>query len=140
MKILGGALLAILLATAAGGQTIALTGAKVYPVSQPPIENATVLIVNGTIAAVGAAVAIPAGARTIDARGTWITPGLIDPVTTLGVVEIGAVQQSNDAAAKGEKSVAAAFRVWDALNPASMLWAPARNEGVTTVGSCRPED
>ena len=134
MKILGGALLAILLATAAGGQTIALTGAKVYPVSQPPIENATVLIVNGTIAAVGAAVAIPAGARTIDARGTWITPGLIDPVTTLGVVEIGAVQQSNDAAAKGEKSVAAAFRVWDALNPASMLWAPARNEGVTTVG------
>ena len=52
----------------------------------------------------------------------------------LGVVEIGAVPDANDSRAKGEKSVAAAFRVWDGLNPASMLWAPTRNEGVTTVG------
>lgn len=127
-------LLSALLTPAAGAQTIALTGAKVYPVSQPPIDNATVVIVNGKITAVGAAVAIPAGAERIDARGMWITPGLIDPVTTLGVVEIGAVPQSNDASARGEKSVAAGFRIWDALNPASMLWAPTRNEGVTTVG------
>ena len=77
---------------------------------------------------------MPAGAERIDATGKWITPGLIDPVTVLGVVEIGAVPDANDARAKGEKSVAAGFRVWDALNPASMLWAPARNEGVTTVG------
>lgn len=126
--------LSALLAAPAGAQTIALTGAKVYPVSQPPVDNATVVIVNGKITAVGANVAIPAGAERIDARGTWITPGLIDPVTVLGVVEVGAVPQSNDASAKGEKSVAAGFRVWEALNPASMLWAPARNEGVTTVG------
>lgn len=129
-----GVLLSALLAAPVGAQTIALTGAKVYPVSQAPIENATLVFVNGTITAVGANVAIPAKAERIDARGTWITPGLIDPVTVLGVVEIGAVPQSNDASAKGEKAIAAGFRVWDALNPASMLWAPTRNEGITTVG------
>ena len=127
-------LLALLMATPAGAQTIALTGAKVFPVSQPPIENATVVIVNGKITAVGVNVPIPAKAERIDAKGMWITPGLIDPVTVLGVVEIGAVPQSNDASAKGDKSVAAAFRVWEGLNPASVLWAPTRNEGVTTVG------
>ena len=127
-------LLSALVAPTARAQTIALTGAKVYPVSQPPIENATVVIVSGKITAVGATVAIPAGAERIDVSGKWITPGLIDPVTVLGVVEVGAVPESNDARAKGEKSVAAAFRVWDGLNPASRLWAPTRNEGVTTVG------
>jgi imidazolonepropionase-like amidohydrolase len=127
-------LLSALAVPALGAQTIALTGAKVFPVSQPPIENATVVIVAGKITAVGAHVPVPAAAERIDARGHWITPGLIDPVTVLGVVEVGAVPQSNDASAKGEKSVAAAFRVWDGLNPASMLWAPTRNEGITTVG------
>jgi imidazolonepropionase-like amidohydrolase len=127
-------LLAALLPAVAAAQTIALTGAKVYPVSQPPIENATVVITGGIITAVGVNVTIPPNAERIDARGTWITPGLIDPVTVLGVVEIGAVPQANDASAKGDKSVAAAFRVWEGLNPASMLWAPTRNEGITTVG------
>jgi imidazolonepropionase-like amidohydrolase len=130
----GALLLATLLGATAHAQTIALTGAKVFPVSQPPIENATVIIAGGKITAVGANLPIPANAERIDARGRWITPGLIDPVTVLGVVEIGAVPQSNDASAKGDKSVAAAFRVWDGLNPASMLWAPTRNEGITTVG------
>jgi imidazolonepropionase-like amidohydrolase len=127
-------LVSFAIAAPAAAQTLALTGAKVFPVSQPPIENATVVIVGGKITAVGANVPIPAHAERIDVRNCWITPGLIDPVTVLGVVEIGAVPQSNDARAKGDKSVAAAFRVWDALNPASMLWAPTRNEGVTTVG------
>ncbi|HEX3704326.1 MAG TPA: amidohydrolase family protein [Vicinamibacterales bacterium] len=133
-RVCASCLLSLAIAAPAAAQTIALTGAKVFPVSQPPIENATVVIVRGKITAVGANVPIPANAERIDARGRWITPGLIDPVTVLGVVEIGAVPQSNDASAKGDKSVAAAFRVWDALNPASMLWAPTRNEGVTTVG------
>ncbi len=128
------ALLSTLVAGAASAQTIALTGAKVFPVSQPPIDNATVVIAGGKITAVGANVPIPSNAERIDAGGKWITLGLIDPVTVLGVIEIGAVPQANDARAKGDRSVASAFRVWDALNPTSMLWAPTRNEGVTTVG------
>src|SRR5207253_8924118 len=33
----------------------------------------------------------------------------------------------------GKDAIAAAFTVWEGLNPASVLLAPARSEGVTTV-------
>ena len=46
----------------------------------PPVANSVIVIQGNRIAAVGRAgqVQIPAGARTIDATGKWITPGLID--------------------------------------------------------------
>ena len=62
-------------------------------------------------------VAIPAGARQIDAKGKWVTPGLVHSATTLGMVEVDAVDESDDSRAKGDRGVAAAVRVWDALNP-----------------------
>ncbi len=131
---LAGALLATALTAApAGAQTVAITGGKVCPASAPPIENGTVLIVDGKIAAVGANVTVPDGATRVDARGRWITPGLIHASTRLGLVEIDMVEDSNDAGAAGERQVAAGFRSWEGLNPASVLWAPARNDGITTV-------
>ena len=125
----------IFAATASTGfaQTIAITNAKVYPVSGPPIENGTVLIRDGVIASVGAQVNVPAGAQRIDGTGKVVTPGLINSITELGVVEIDQVRNTSDVAAKGNNNIAAAFRVWDGLNPASALFAPARNEGVTTA-------
>jgi len=114
-------------------QPVAIVGGKVYPVSGPPIENATVLIDNGAIKEVGANVSVPAGATRVDAKGKWVTPGLIYAASGLGVVEIGAVPEANDASAKGDRSVAAAFRVWEGLNSSTVLWEPARNEGVTSV-------
>lgn len=118
---------------AAGAEVIAIRGARVFPVSGPPIENGTVVVTEGRISAVGAGVPVPAGARVIEAKGKWVTPGLINAATTLGVVEIGAVGDTNDARARGDRAVAAAFRVWDGLNPASVLWAPAANEGITSA-------
>jgi imidazolonepropionase-like amidohydrolase len=122
-----------ILAAPTFAQTIAITNAKVYPVSGPAITNGTVLMRDGLIVAVGDHVSVPAGAQTIDATGKIVTPGLINSITELGVVEIGAVRDTNDAAARGTNNIAAAFRVWDGLNPASMVFAPTRNEGVTTV-------
>ncbi len=58
-------------------QTIAITGGTIYPVAGPRIERGTVLIRDGRIAAVGANVAVPAGATVVDATGKWITPGLV---------------------------------------------------------------
>ena len=115
-------------------QTVAITGGTVYPVSGPKIENGTVLIRDGRIVAVGTNVTIPAGAERVDATGKWVTPGLINASTTLGVVEIGAVTETRDVSARGRDAIAAAFTVWDGLNPASVLLAPPRNDGITTVG------
>lgn len=126
-------LAAALTAAPAGAQTVAITGGRVFPVSAPPIENGTVLIVDGKIAAVGANVTVPAGATRIDARGRWVTPGLIHSSTRLGLVEIDMVEDTNDAGAGGERQVAAGFRSWEGLNPGSVLWAPACNDGITTV-------
>ena len=120
-------------ATSAGAQTVAITGGRVYPVSGPPIENGTVVIRDGRITAVGAGIAVPAGAQRIDATGKWVTPGLINSATELGLYEIGAVNETREAIAVGREGIAAAFTAWEGLNPASVLIAPARNEGITSV-------
>jgi imidazolonepropionase-like amidohydrolase len=124
--------LAAMLAMPAAAQTIAITGGKVYPVSGPPIENGIVIITNGKIAAVGANVPIPAGAQRIDATGKTVTPGFVDASTQLGVQEVAAVNDTRDMSARGKDNIAAAFTVWEGLNPNSVLLAPARKEGITS--------
>jgi imidazolonepropionase-like amidohydrolase len=124
--------LAAMLAMPAAAQTIAITGGKVYPVSGPPIENGTVIIINGKISAVGANVLIPAGAQRIDATGKTVTPGFVDASTQLGVQEVAAVNDTRDMSARGKDNIAASFTVWEGLNPNSVLLAPARKEGITT--------
>jgi imidazolonepropionase-like amidohydrolase len=114
-------------------QTVAITGGRVFTVSGAPIDNGTVLIRDGRIAQVGANVQIPADASRIDARGKWVTPGFFNASTQLGLVEIGLEGSTRDVAARGQNAIAAAFTVWDGFNPASVLLAPARTEGITTV-------
>jgi imidazolonepropionase-like amidohydrolase len=119
---------------ALAAQTVAITGGKVYPVNAPPIENGTVLMRDGKIVSVGANVTIPADAERIDATGKWVTPGLINSATTLGLVEISAEPGTRDMAARtGDDYVSAAFTVWEGLNTGSVMIAPAREDGVTSV-------
>ena len=120
-------MIAVLLA-----QTIAVTGGTVYPVSGPKIANATVLIRDGKIAAVGTSVVVPSDATRIDAAGKWVTPGLIDGGGQMGLVEIGAVAGTRDGSLATD-SVAASFNVAEGLNPASVLIPVTRIEGITTA-------
>ena len=113
-------------------QTIAITGGTVYPVSGPKLANATVLIRDGKIAAVGTSVAVPSDATRIDATGKWVTPGLIDGAGQMGLVEIGAVAGTREALLKGD-TIAASFNVAEGINPASVVIPVTRIEGVTTV-------
>jgi len=129
----GVALAAVAFPIAMRAQTIAITGGRVFPVSGPPIDNGTVVISNGKITAVGANVAIPAGAQRIDATGRWVTPGLFDAASELTLQEIGQVADTRDFRAKGREAVAAAFRPWLGLDPSSQYVVPSRNEGVTNV-------
>ena len=125
--------LAIAVSVDVHAQTMAITGAKVYPVSGPAIERGTVLIRDGKIVAVGANVSIPADAQRIDATGKVVTPGLVNAQAALGLVEIGAVRTTRDASARGKDGIAAAFRPWEGFNPASVLLEPARQGGITSV-------
>jgi len=80
----------VLLATGAVSQNpppyYAIRGARIVPVSGPPIENGTVVIANGLIAAVGGSnTAIPPEAWVIDGKGLTVYPGLIDALTDLGL-------------------------------------------------------
>jgi imidazolonepropionase-like amidohydrolase len=114
-------------------QTIAITGGKVYPVSGAPIENGTVLIRDGKIVAVGANVEIPAGAQRVDASGKIVTPGLVNPGTQLGLVEVGFSAGTRETNARARDAIAASFTSWEGLNPRSVLLAPARQDGITSV-------
>lgn len=78
------------------GAPLVIRGARVFTLAGPPIENGTVVIQDGKIAAVGANVAVPAGAHVIDASGQQVYPGLFDAITPLGLTEIGAVDVTND--------------------------------------------
>jgi imidazolonepropionase-like amidohydrolase len=115
-------------------QTVAITGGRVFPVSGPPIDNGTVIITDGRITAVGANLPVPANAERIDAAGKWVTPGLINPATQLGLIEVSAVGNTRDASARGRgDAINASFMPWLGLNPASVLLAPVRNQGITSV-------
>ncbi len=131
----GGGLLLALTALAlpsspVGAQTIAITNGEVHTVSGPVIPGGTVVMVDGRITAVGRGVAIPPGARVIDAAGMVVTPGLFDSNTTLGVVEIGAEQGTVDGSSANGR-MTAAFNVAEGINPASTLIPVTRVEGIT---------
>ncbi|MBI4544517.1 MAG: amidohydrolase family protein [Gemmatimonadetes bacterium] len=123
---------ALLLAVAApaAAQTVAIVGARVHPVSGPPLDGATVLIRDGKIAALGRDVIVPPDAQRIDATGKVVTPGFLDSATELGVVEIGLAPGTVDASTEDDR-ITAAFTVADALNPQSTLIPVTRVEGIT---------
>lgn len=114
-------------------QTIAIVGGTIHPVSAPPIEHGTVLIRDGRIVAVGANVAVPAGAQRIDAAGKVVTPGFVNGASSVGVSEIGAVATTRENVAQGRDRIAPAFRTWEGLNPRSVLIDQTRDAGVTSI-------
>ncbi|MDQ3949468.1 MAG: hypothetical protein M3282_03900, partial [Gemmatimonadota bacterium] len=65
--------------------TYAIRNARIVPVSGPEIARGTVVIgPDGRIQAVGADVAVPAGAQAIDASGLTVYPGMMDAGTSMG--------------------------------------------------------
>ncbi|MGV8942911.1 amidohydrolase [Thermomonas sp.] len=60
------------------------------------IENADVLMRDGRIVAVGQSLDVPADAQRVDATGKWVTPGIIDIHSHLGVYASPGVNASSD--------------------------------------------
>ena len=125
--------LALAGATAARPETVAITGATIHTMGpQGTIQNGTVVIENGRIRAVGASVPLPASVRRIDAQGKVVTPGLFDSYSQIGLVEVNAVEDSEDSSSQDDR-ITAAFSVADAINPRSALIPVNRVEGLTRV-------
>jgi len=72
---------------AQGGEPpyFAIRGARVIPVSGPPLDEATIVVSRGIITAVGKDVAIPPEAWVIDGKGLTVYPGLVDAFTDVGI-------------------------------------------------------
>ncbi len=64
---------------AQAGRVIAIRGGTVLTVTRGTIQNGTIVLRDGKIAAVGGAnTAIPSGADIVEAKGRFVTPGIID--------------------------------------------------------------
>ena len=127
------ALAALLAATAAPAlaQSVAITGGKlVIGDGSDPIEGGTVLVQDGKVIAAGRNVVVPAGIKTIDARGKWVTPGLVVAVTNLGLLDVDAVDDSNDSDAD-KAPFSAALDISAAINPDAQHIKVSRAGGVT---------
>jgi imidazolonepropionase-like amidohydrolase len=82
--------------------TTVITGATVHVGNGEVIENASVVITDGKIAAVGKNITVPAGATTVDAKGKHVYPGLILPNSNLGLVETPSVRATTDVQELGD--------------------------------------
>jgi imidazolonepropionase-like amidohydrolase len=128
-------LLATFLSVPALAQSVpgvyAIEGAKIYTLAGPPMEGGTLILRDGKISALGVHLEIPVGAQVIDAKGLEVYPGLFDPVTQLGLYEVGAVSATLDSTELGDFNpdlVAAT-----AVNPSSAHIAVTRASGITHV-------
>jgi imidazolonepropionase-like amidohydrolase len=73
-----------------------ITGATVFDGVGGQLENTDILIENGRIAAIGAGLTAPDGASVIDAQGRYVTPGVVDIHSHLGVYPSPAVNAHSD--------------------------------------------
>lgn len=109
----------------------AIRNATIVPVTSAPIPNGTIVFDKGVITAVGANVAIPAGATVIDGTGLSVYPGLFDAGCQVGLAEISSVPGSVDVAELGDINPNARAEI--ALNPHSNLIPVTRINGITTA-------
>ncbi|MBB5744785.1 amidohydrolase [Brevundimonas variabilis] len=114
-------------------QNTAIVGATVFTAAGTKIENGVVVVTDGRIAAVGdASTPVPAGHTVVDGRGRFVTPGIIDVHSHLGVYPSPGVQgmsDGNEATSPNTAQVWAEHSIW----PQDPGFNTARAGGITTL-------
>src|ERR1039458_7536258 len=120
--------------TSSGQTTLVIRGAKVYPVSGPPIEHGVLLVANGKIVAVGeeGKVKIPRGVTVEDATGKVVMPGIVDSHSHIGIIANPLAEGSGDAN-ESSGPIEPGLRALDAIDPADPNIRMATAGGVTTA-------
>jgi imidazolonepropionase-like amidohydrolase len=77
-------------------QSVLITNATILTAAGDRIERGSVLLRDGKIAAVGASIEAPAGVDVVDGTGKWVTPGVIDAHSHLGLFAAPEVAGHND--------------------------------------------
>jgi len=111
---------------------VALVGATILTGTGERIDGGTVILENGKIAAIGKGLTPPAGARIVDAHGKYVTPGIIDAHSHLGVYaspEVWANSDGNEITDPNTAQVWAEHSVW----PQDPGFVRALEGGVTTL-------
>jgi imidazolonepropionase-like amidohydrolase len=111
---------------------VLIQGATVLTGTGARIDNGDVLMQEGRIVAVGANLQAPADAIRVDGRGKWVTPGLIDVHSHLGVYPspgLNPHQDGNEATASTTPNVWAEHSIW----PQDPGFATALAGGVTAM-------
>jgi imidazolonepropionase-like amidohydrolase len=114
-------------------ERVALVGGTIHPVTSGLIEDGVMVLEGGRIQAMGprGSVTIPPGARQVDVSGRHLYPGMIDPVTYLGIFEIGAIPQATDRSETGRFNPH--VRAISAYQPHGRGPFVARARGITSV-------
>jgi imidazolonepropionase-like amidohydrolase len=114
-------------------ENMAIVGGTVFDGAGRKIENGVVIVTDGKIAAVGdASTPVPGGHRVVDARGRFVTPGIIDVHSHLGVYPspgVTGMSDGNEATQPNTAEVWAEHSVW----PQDPGFNTARAGGVTTL-------
>ena len=112
--------------------TTAIINATLLTAAGPLLERGSILMSQGRIAAIGKAIDIPPDAHVVDATGKWVTPGIIDAHSHLGVFPSPGVPSNRDGNEKTGNNTA---HVWveHAVWPQDAGFELARRGGVTTV-------
>jgi imidazolonepropionase-like amidohydrolase len=118
-------------------QDMVVTNAKlVIGDGGAPIEGGVVIVDDGKVVFAG----VPTPGQTfstdvvIDAGGAWVTPGLFATVTTLGLADVSAVDESNDITAR-ETPFSAALDAATAINPTSQHILVHKAAGITRAAT-----
>ncbi len=126
-----------LTAAPAFAQDMVVTNAKlVIGDGGAPIEGGVVIVDDGKVVFAG----VPTPGQTfstdvvIDAGGAWVTPGLFATVTTLGLADVSAVDESNDITAR-ETPFSAALDAATAINPTSQHILVHKAAGITRAAT-----
>jgi imidazolonepropionase-like amidohydrolase len=137
--LLWGGLLAFFVSVAAAQSAhdenvLVVQGARILPITAPPIAQGVLVIKGGKIVAVGEAgkVQIPAGAKVQDATGKVVMPGIVDSHSHIGIIGNPTVSDSQDGN-EGSGPVQPGLRALDAIDPADPNIRIATSGGITTA-------
>jgi imidazolonepropionase-like amidohydrolase len=93
-------------------RSYAITGARIFTVSGPPIQSGTIVMRNGLIESVGAGAQAPSDAVVLDEAGMTVYPGLIDMGNSAGTdiqVNLQQAQQGARTTDEAERAKRAAI-------------------------------